>query len=314
MTDNNPMKLLVLGAGAVGLSLAARLSPFCEVNALCRAQHADAVARQGFRLSGIWGSGTFRFPASPELPSDPVFDYCLVTAKSLQTRALCQQYRRAFGGAEVVSLQNGIGNEEILAEFSDKVIGGTIITGFEWRGVARVHVTVEAGPIRLGRFPSGLDAGVQRLIELFRRAGLNVQASDCIRTDLWAKTLYNCALNPLGAILDVPYGRLADSPSWPIIQRVIEEAFAVCRAEGITQRWQSATDYLDYLRSVQLPATADHHASMLQDIRQGRQTEIDFLNGAVVRLGERHGIATPTNRTLVELIRFKTSQNRQLTK
>ncbi len=299
------MKLLILGAGAVGLSLAARLSPFCEVHALCRAQHADAIARQGFRLSGIWGDDSFRFPASPELPADPAFDYCLVTAKSLHTRALCQQFQRAIDGAELISLQNGIGNEEILAEFSERVIGGTIITGFEWRGPAQVHVTVEAGPIRLGRFPEGLDTGVERLVELFHRAGLNVQASASIRTDLWAKTLYNCALNPLGAILDVPYGRLADRHSWSIIQRVIEEAFAVCRAEAIPQHWASAADYLQYLKTVQLPATADHHASMLQDIRQGRQTEIGFINGAVVRLGEQHGIATPTNRTLVELIRFK---------
>jgi 2-dehydropantoate 2-reductase len=301
-----------LGAGAVGLCLAARLAPFCQVHALCRAQHAEAIARRGFRMSGIWGDGSFRFPASAQLPEDSAFDYCLVTAKSLQTRALCKQYRQAFGGAELVSLQNGIGNEEILAQFGDRVIGGTIITGFEWRGPARVHVTVEAGPIRLGRFPSGLDNGVVRLVELFRRAGLNVEASAAIRTDLWAKTLYNCALNPLGAILDVPYGRLADRHSWLIIQRVIEEAFAVCRAEGIAQHWATATDYLAYLETVQLPATADHHPSMLQDLRQGRETEIDFLNGAVVRLGEKHRIATPINQTLVELIRFKTSQHPEL--
>jgi 2-dehydropantoate 2-reductase len=303
------MKLIVLGAGAVGLSLAARLSPYCEVHALCRAQHAEVIARQGFHMTGIWGNGTFHFPASPDLPPDSTFDYCLVTAKSLQTRVLCEQYRTAFDGAELVSLQNGIGNEEILARYTERVIGGTIITGFEWRGPAQVHVTVEAGPIRLGRFPSGLDAGVGRLVELFRRAGLNVQTSESIRTDLWAKTLYNCALNPLGAILDVPYGDLADRHTWAVIQRVIEEAFAVCAAEGIPQYWESAADYLEYLASVQLPATADHHPSMLQDIRQGRETEIDFLNGAVVRLGERLGIAIPTNRALVELIRFKSGRN-----
>jgi len=254
------MKLLVLGAGAVGLSLAARLSPFCEVHALCRAQHAEAIARQGFRMSGIWGEGSFHFPASAQLPANPGFDYCLVTAKSLQTRELCERYRQALEGAELVSLQNGIGNEEILAEFSERVIGGTIITGFEWRGPARVHVTVEAGPIRLGRFPVGLDAGVTRLVELFRRAGLDVQASASIRTDLWAKTLYNCALNPLGAILDMPYGRLANGHSWSIIRRVIEEAFAVCRAEGVAQHWESAADYLNYLETVQL-----HHVAHLID-------------------------------------------------
>ena len=283
---NSSMKLLVLGAGAVGLSLAARLSPFCEVHALCRAQHAAAIAQQGFQR----------------------FDYCLVTAKSQQTRALCEQYHQVLEDAEVVSLQNGIGNEEILAEYSKRVIGGTIITGFEWRGPAQVHVTVEAGPIRLGRFPSGLDSGVERLVELFRLAGLSVQASEFIRTDLWAKTLYNCALNPLGAILDVPYGRLADRHSWMLIQRVIDEAFEVCRVKGIPLRWESAADYLQYLETVQLPATADHHSSMLQDIQKGRETEIDFLNGAIVRLGEQQGIATPINQALVELIRFKTGR------
>ena len=300
------MKILILGAGAVGLSLAARLSSVCEVHALCREQHADRIAREGFHLSGIWGSGSFRFSASSQLPADTGFDYCLVTVKSQQTRSLCAQYQHVLGGTEVVSLQNGIGNEEILAQFSDRVIGGTIITGFEWRGPAQVHVTVEAGPIRLGRFPSGLDTGVMQLVELFKTAGLNVQASETIRTDLWAKTLYNCALNPLGAILDVSYGKLAEGHAWSIIQRVIDEAFEVCRAEAVPQRWQSASEYLQYLATVQLPATADHHSSMLQDIRRGRETEIDFLNGAVVRLGEKHGIATPTNRTLVELIQFRT--------
>ena len=301
-------KLLILGAGAVGLSLAARLSPFCEVHALCRPRHAEAIARRGFNMHGIWGDGSYHFAASAELPEERDFDYCLITCKSLQTRELCQRYADVVAAAEVVSLQNGIGNEEIMAEYSGRVIGGTIITGFEWRGPAKVQVTVEAGPIRLGRFPSGLDRGVEQLIKLFRRAGLQVEGSDAIRRELWAKTLYNCALNPLGAIMDVPYGRLAERHSWSIITRVIEEAFAVCAAEAIVLRWESAADYLDYLREVQLPATADHHSSMLQDIRQGRKTEIAFMNGAVVRLGERHGIATPTNRTLVDLIGFKTAQ------
>ena len=77
-------------------------------------------------------------------------------------------------------------------QFGERIIGGTIITGFEWRGDAEVRVTVEAGPIRLGRFPDGMDDKVQRLVDLFRQAGLNVEGSDSIRTNLWAKTLYNC--------------------------------------------------------------------------------------------------------------------------
>ncbi len=300
------MKLLVLGAGAVGLSLAARLSSCHEVHALCRAEHADAIARRGFHMTGIWGEGRFRFPASPRSPDQGPFDYCLVTCKSIDTRALCERYREAMAGAELVSLQNGIGNEEILREYGDRVIGGTIITGFEWRGPAEVEVTVEAGPIRLGRFPGGMDAGVRTLVDCFARAGLRVEGSDTIRSDLWAKTLYNCALNPLGAIMDVPYGALADPHSWGVIEGVVEEAHAVCRAEGVSLPWETAADYLAYLHDVQLPATAGHHSSMLQDIRKGKRSEIDFLNGAVVRLARAHGLRTPVNATLSALVGFKT--------
>jgi len=303
------MRVLILGAGAVGLALAARLSPFCQLHAVCRERHAAEIARNGFVMSGIWGEGTFRFSASSEVPAGQEFDYCIITSKSLQTRELCEAHQALLARCEVVSLHNGIGNEEIIAEYSEHVIGGTIITGFEWRGTAQVAVTVEAGPIRLGRFPAGMDEGVERLIALFNQAGLNTEGSDCIRTNLWAKTLYNCALNPLGAITDVPYGKLADANSWAIIRRITEEVFAVSRAEQVTLPWASPAEYLDYLKEVQLPTTAGHHSSMLQDLRAGRKTEIDFINGAVSRLGKAHNIPTPTNDTLVDLIRFKTEQS-----
>jgi len=259
-------------------------------------------------MRGIWGDDNFRFSASAKPPVNDTFDFCLITCKSHQTRQLCEEYRSLLADTDVVSLQNGIGNEEIIAEYSNHVIGGTIITGFEWRGDADVLVTVEAGPIRLGRFPEGMDEGVQRLIALFQQAGLNVDESNSIRANLWAKTLYNCALNPLGAILDVCYGELAKKHTWSVIERIVEEAWTVCIAEGIDLPWPTAEEYLNYLRSEQLPATASHNSSMLQDIRNGKKTEIDFINGAVVGLGTKHGIDTPVNQTLVELIGFKSAQ------
>lgn len=300
------MRVLILGAGAVGLSLAARLSPFCQLHAVCREQHAAEIQRNGFVMSGIWGEGVFHFSASSEIPAGERFDYCIITSKSLQTRQLCEEHKALLADCEVISLHNGIGNEEIIAEYTDRVIGGTIITGFEWRGTAQVAVTVEAGPIRLGRFPSGMDAGVEALIDLFKAAGLTVEGSETIKSNLWAKTLYNCALNPLGAITGVAYGKLAAADSWAIIRRIITEAFAVSRAEQVTLPWSSPEEYLEYLKEVQLPATAEHHSSMLQDLQGGRKTEIDFINGAVSRLGRAHNIPTPTNDTLVDLIRFKT--------
>jgi 2-dehydropantoate 2-reductase len=304
------MKVAILGAGAVGLSIAAKLSEVCDVHAVTRRRHIDAIRKRGFVMTGIWGNETYRFSCAEDLPADGDFDYIIITAKSGATRSICEQFGKAITGHETVSLQNGIGNEEIIAAYTLSVIGGMIITGFEWQGDAHVHVSVEAGPIKFGRFPSGSDTGVERLVDLFHRAGLQVEASTEIRGDLWGKTLYNCALNPLGAIMGVPYGALDNPAAWRIIAKIVGEAFAVCEAEGIKLQWETPEEYLAYLRDEQLPATAQHHSSMLQDIISGKKTEIDFLNGAVVAKGGAHGISTPINGMITDLITFKETLNR----
>ncbi|MFA6332099.1 MAG: 2-dehydropantoate 2-reductase, partial [Methanoregula sp.] len=220
---------------------------------------------------------------------------------------ICRQYATLIRDTETVSLQNGIGNEEIISRYTGRVIGGMIITGFEWRGDAAVHVSVEAGPMKLGRFPRGVDEPVMRLADLIRAAGMQVGASETIRAELWGKTLYNCALNPLGAVMGVPYGKLADPASWRIVGALVREAFSVVTAEGVRLPWPDADGYLAYLRDEQLPATAAHHSSMLQDLSRGRKTEIGFINGAVVQKGREHGIPTPCNAMMVDLIRFRES-------
>jgi 2-dehydropantoate 2-reductase len=155
------MKILVLGAGAVGLSVAAKLSGVCYVHAVCRKETAGAIDAGGFFMTGIWGENSYRFSAGDHVPCGQTFDYIFITAKSQDTKAVCRQFADHIRGTETISLQNGIGNEEIISGFTDKVIGGTIITGFEWRGDAAVHVSVEAGPAKLGRFPEGLDEPVR---------------------------------------------------------------------------------------------------------------------------------------------------------
>ncbi|MFZ1128276.1 ketopantoate reductase family protein [Methanoregula sp.] len=301
------MNILVLGAGAVGLSVAAKLSGVCDVHVVARKRIADAINAGGLRLTGIWGTGTFRFSISDSIPEGTRYDYIIITAKSRDTETLCREYAAAIRGTETVSLQNGIGNEEIISRYTDKVIGGMIITGFEWQGEAGVHVSVEAGPAKLGRFPAGLDEPVRRLVDLMTQAGIRVEGSTEVRADLWGKTLYNCALNPLGAVMGVPYGKLGQPAAWRIIAQIVSEGFLVIDAEGVRLPWGSADDYLTYLHDVQLPATARHHSSMLQDITRGRPTEIDFLNGAIVAKGAIHGIPVPVNACIVDLVKFRES-------
>ena len=296
----------MLGAGAVGLAVAARLSEVAEVHAVARGRHVEAMKERGMRLTGIWGEGTFRFPCSESLPEED-FDCFVLSSKSNDTRAICEQFAERLKGREVVSLQNGIGNEEIISEYTDRVIGGRIITGFEWRGDASVCVTVEAAPIRLGRFPFGSDRAVRELVDLFIGAGMRAEATEEVRTDIWGKALYNCVLNPLGAIMGVPYGALAQENSWRIIGGIAKEIFAVAEAEGVRMPWPSPDEFIEHLRDEQLPATAAHRSSMLQDIEMGRMTEIAFLNGAIVERGNAHGVATPLNGMMTDLILFKES-------
>ncbi|HQJ86920.1 MAG TPA: 2-dehydropantoate 2-reductase [Methanoregulaceae archaeon] len=301
------MRIAVLGAGAVGLSIAARLSNVADVVAVTRERHVRAIRREGFRLTGRWGDNRYDLDVRAGVDRGERFDYILVTCKSVDTETIATGYADLMKDTEVVSLQNGIGNEEVLSRFTDRVIGGMIITGFEWRAENAVHVSVEGGPMRLGRFPAGMDREVASLVELVLRAGIPVEGTSTIRSEIWGKTMYNCALNPLGALMNVPYGRLAEPHAWAIITEIVREIYAVAKAEDITLAWPQPADYLRYLADTQLPNTAGHHSSMLQDLLRGRRTEIDFLNGAIARIAGEHGIPAPVNSCIADLMRFRES-------
>lgn len=298
------MRILILGAGAVGLTVAAKLSAHAEVYAVCRKRYADAIAAEGFVMTGIWGEGTYHFPCGECVPSGS-WDYIIISTKSAATREICESYQHLFGDAEVVSLQNGIGNEEVIREYTNHVIGAMIITGFEWRADNAVHVSVDGGETVFGRFPEGCDTAVETLANLFSSAGMRALASPTVRSTVWSKAFYSCSLNPLGAVMACPYGDLLKAPAWNIITEIVHEAFAVSKAEGVELPQKSAEEYLAFLQNEKIPPTAEHYSSMYQDIVGGRLTEVDYINGAIVRLGEKHGIPTPVNRMIVNLTHFK---------
>jgi 2-dehydropantoate 2-reductase len=135
------------------------------------------------------------------------------------------------------------------------------------------------------------------------RAGIPTVYTEHIATVLWSKVAYNCALNPLSALLDVPYGALLDaSPTRAIMEDVIGELYAVGRAMDVRLDPADAEAYRRLLYEKLIPPTAAHYASMREDFRQRRRTEIEALNGAICRYGDQLGISCPANRMLTRLV------------
>ncbi|NQS74362.1 MAG: ketopantoate reductase family protein [Methanoculleus sp.] len=298
--------ILILGAGAVGLSFAGRLAGVAAVYAACRPVHAGAIRERGLAMDGIWGSGTIEgitpITGSEEVP--PGIDLIIITAKGTDTLAICEEYAGAIRGRPVASLQNGIGNEDIIARYTDIVIGGTVTTNFSMVGPGHVRVQSESAPACFGVWSGDGFEALDRLIATVRAAGIPVEASPDIRAGKWTKALLNIAVNPICAILRAPVGAAADADIREIVTALIHETFAVAGAEGIRFPWATADDYLAYLFSVQVPDFATVYPSMYYDVLQGRQTEIDLLNGYVARLGEHHGIPVPQNRCITRLVRY----------
>jgi len=307
---NPPVRILILGAGAVGLPLAAKLSHVAEVVAVTRESSARAISRQGLSISGAWGVESDNFTCVSDLAGDENFDYILITSKSQDTDSICRQYKDLIGTSEVASFQNGIGNEETISRYSDHVIGGVVLTGFVREGDREIRVTAKAGPMQIGRFPEGCDAGVRGLADIMTRAGIPIETTDHIKGKLWSKNLINCSLNPLSAITGITYGELKEPHSWHIIEQLVREIYAVVKSDGISLQWGDADIFLGYLHGALIPVMASHTSSMLQDILHGHVTEIDYLNGAVVTSGERLGIPTPYNACVSDLIRFRESIKR----
>ena len=173
----------------------------------------------------------------------------------------------------------------------------------------RTEPSVRAAASHTGSLAGADEQEMEPLARRISKGGIPAEITPTIERDLWAKMLYNCCLNPLGAVLEQNYGSLGDSESTrAIMDAIAEETFAVMRAAGFRTHWDDAAGFLRDFHGQMVPATYAHRSSMLQDLEAGRRTEIDAMSGAVVELGERRGITTPLNRIMRDLVRFKESQ------
>jgi 2-dehydropantoate 2-reductase len=311
------VKVLIYGAGAVGLGLASCLIKSKEnVDLIARGKTAGILKRYGFTRTGIFGEikagpDSFGSYSSPEEISGRQYDYILVCVKSYDSLEVSEDLSRnpqvLNEDTKIILCQNGWGNARIfLNRFSKKQIyNARIITGFSRLEPDNVEITVHADAIHIGSL-WGLELkGLEQLCLKISQGGIPCQVSRHISKDLWAKMLYNCALNPLGAILDVPYGELIKHEmSRKIMESIIKEIYEVMGAAGLETHWKAPRGFLKVFYEKLVPATAEHRSSTLQSLKAHKKTELDFLNGAVIKLASDLSVPVPVNSTIFEIVKY----------
>ncbi len=333
------MRFLVMGAGALGCAFGGMLAAsHNDVILVGRERLMKPIRERGLLISGIWGRHHVWVSAAVSSVEDAIEhivgrkrnddhadgaagypDVVLLTTKAYDTENAMKDLMPLLArspSTSVLSFQNGIGNVQTIAKFvgEKRAIGGMVITGFEIDagGDVEVKVTVTADKTKIGMLNGEITPEISKIVHTLNSASIPTEAVRNIQSHIWAKALYNAALNPLSTIFGVPYGELVSEGQQNallIIEDIVKEAFAVAEAENIALFWKKPEEYVRFLRDVQIPKTASHIPSMLRDIERGRKTEIDFINGVFVRLGKRHGIPTPVNETIVRQIKFLEMRN-----
>ena len=308
------MRVLIFGAGAIGSVLGGFLANAGhDITLLGRPWHLDVVRASGLTMSGLWGEHHVAHVATATTPEEVTrphaFDWVFVCVKTYQTAEAAQALNDLLGPQTLVcAFQNGLGNYETLIQHvpSSRVALGRVIFGAELEAGC-VRVSVCADEVLIGapddRFPQQKAA---ELATVLQESGIPSRVTATILVALWAKVLYNCALNGLSTLLEVPYGKLLEHPPARTLMRaMLEEAYRIAEAHRIQLEPSSAEAYCELLFTRLIPDTAAHRASMLQDLRHGKPTEIDALNGAIVRLGGQVRIPTPMNALITRLVHAK---------
>jgi 2-dehydropantoate 2-reductase len=283
-----------------------------DVTYLGLGPHFDFVIQNGLKITGIWGD--FTIPKikgyySPEQLNEQ-FDVVMVCVKSTETAAVAPIAAKLVKeNGIVISIQNGLNNVETLAKYTgnNHTVGGRIIFGAEIPQMGTAKVTVYADKVLFGAPFGEVNTDLlQQVVNDLNKSLIPTAIVPNIMAFIWGKVLYNSALNPLGAILDVPYGKLGENEATKSLMKgIIKEIFEILKRKEIQVPYADADTYYQFLLEKQLPPTAEHRSSMFQDLKAKRRTEIMALNGAIWQYGVELGIPTPFNEMITKLIQFK---------
>jgi 2-dehydropantoate 2-reductase len=298
------MKICIVGCGAVGSLFAANLAQLDDVEVwaydLAR-EHVDAINRDGLRLSGA-GDVVGRVRATTDAVQLPPCEFGIVATKAMHTESAIRTAAHAFAGGCVATVQNGLGNEEAIAAHVERVIRGTTFPAGKLLEPGHVQWDIK-GDTTLGRFepqPAPFEQ-IERLADACTRAGMPTSAVQDARGPQWRKVIFNAATNPVGALTGLTHGRVCEDKALRrFVSGLVNEGKAVAAAQGI-ELDADPEELIDHAAKPEVGY--DHKASMLQDVEARRQTEVDYLNGGIVRFGEEHGVPTPLNAAIWALVK-----------
>jgi len=295
--------IAIVGAGAMGSLYGGKLAAVTPVTLLDPwAEHVSAIQKGNLHINELDGSETVVSIQATTDPADvAAADLAIIFVKSHATGQACQWASRFLKpGGLALTLQNGVGNAEIMAEVlgEDKVLAGGTSHGATLLGPGRVRHAGK-GPTHIAS-RSGIVDQLTQFTQLFEKAGFEVHLTDNLDDLVWGKLVINVGINALTAILRVPNGQLAESDAArSLMAGAVEEAVTICQAKGITLPYEDP-----FGRVVQVArATATNRSSMLQDVLRGVPTEVGVINEAIVKEGKALGIPTPANQFILTLVR-----------
>lgn len=298
-----------MGGGAVGCYFGGMLARAgAPVTLIARAQHVAEIKRRGLRFEGLHFQEDIPMAAETNVAAVRGAQVLLFSVKSLDTEAAAQSLAAHLDpDAIVLGLQNGVDNiERIRRHLPNPVIPAVVYVAAAMAGPGVVRHTGRGDLVigALDRPGSGASlppGSLEEVAALFARADIPCRISENIEGELWAKLLMNCAYNAISALGRAQYGRIAATPAaLEVMKAAVREVLAVARADGVTLPPGDLVDAACRLADAMAGATS----STAQDIARGKRTEIDYLNGYVVRRGEARGVPTPVNQTLHALVKL----------
>jgi 2-dehydropantoate 2-reductase len=309
MAGGEKTRVAVLGAGAVGCFYGGMLARAGHaVTLIGRPAHVEAFKARGLRFEGLKFDEHVPVEASTEARAVRGAKLVLFCVKSTDTEeAAAQMAPHLDAHALVVNLQNGVDNtERIQARVAQPVVPAAVYVATEMAGPGHLKHHGR-GDLVIGEHGAKLPAGaLVQLQEWFDAAGVPTTISDNVAGELWAKLVVNCAYNALSAITQLPYGKMiAGAGVRDVMRDVVEETLALAKASGVAM----APGMLERVYKI-AEAMPTQFSSTAQDLARGKPTEIEHLNGFVLRRGAALGVATPVNRALYALVRLLESKRR----